>query len=105
MSVSVAALIKGFLELRSDHGIRGVILNRIPPTLYSDIKTLIEKELPVEVLGYLPHMDDAGWKAALWLVTAGEIGNLKQITEKISKQMERSVDLDRILEIASEAPA
>ncbi len=106
MSVSVAALIKGFLELRSDHGIRGVILNRIPPTLYSDIKTLIEKELPVEVLGYLPHMDDCRLESRhLGLVTAGEIGNLKQITEKISKQMERSVDLDRILEIASEAPA
>ena len=106
MSVSVAALIKGFLELRRDHGIRGVILNRIPPMLYQDIKGLIEEELSLEVLGFLPVMADCRLESRhLGLVTAKEVGNLKEILEKLAAQMEASVDLERILAIAEEAPA
>lgn len=106
MSVSVAALIKGFLELRRDHGIRGVILNRIPHMLYQDLKGLIEEELSLEVLGYLPVMTDCQLESRhLGLVTAKEVGNLKEILEKLAAQMEASVDLERILGIARESLA
>jgi cobyrinic acid a,c-diamide synthase len=105
MSVSVAALIKGFLEMRKDHGVKGVILNRIPPMLYEDIKGLIEAELAVEVLGYLPAMEDCRLESRhLGLVTAKEIGNLKEIIGRLAAQMEASVDLDRIVEFARTAP-
>lgn len=104
MSVSIVALIKGFLEMRQDHSIRGVILNRIPPMLYEDIKDLIEEELSLEVLGYLPVMADCQLESRhLGLVTAKEIGNLKEILEKLAEQAEASVDLDRIMELAMEA--
>ena len=106
MSVSIAAVIKGFLEFRKDNGIRGVILNRIPAMLYPEIKELIEKELAVEVLGYLPEMADCQLESRhLGLVTAKEIGNLREIINKLAGQMQKSVDLDRILQIAEEAPA
>lgn len=106
MSVSIAAVIKGFLEMRKDNGIRGVILNRIPPMLYEDIKGLIERELPVEVLGYLPVMNECALESRhLGLVTAQEIGNLKDITSRLSEQIRSSVNLERILELAGEAPA
>ncbi len=106
MSVSIAALIKGFLEMRRDHGIKGVILNRIPPMLYEDIKGIIEAELAVEVLGYLPVMADCRLESRhLGLVTAKEIGNLKEIISRLAAQMEASVDLDRIVEIAGTAPS
>lgn len=105
MSVSAAAVVKGFLALRGDHGIKGVILNRIPPSLYEDLKLLIEEELEIEVLGYLPVMPDCGLESRhLGLVTAQEVGNLKEITARLAGQMEASVDLDRILEISREAP-
>lgn len=105
MSVSVAALIKGFTEMRRDHGVRGVILNRIPPMLYEEIRSLIEEELSVEVLGYLPEMPDCRLESRhLGLVTAKEIGNLKEILTKLARQTETSVDLDRILEISNSAP-
>lgn len=104
VSVSVAALIKGFLELRPDHRIKGVILNRIPPALYKELKSFIEEELSVEVLGYFPEMKDCRLESRhLGLVTAKEIGNLKEITAKLAGQAEASVDLDRILAIAGEA--
>jgi cobyrinic acid a,c-diamide synthase len=105
MSVSVVAVIKGFLEMRKDHGVKGVILNRIPPMLYEDVKGIIEAELPVEVLGYLPVMTDCRLESRhLGLVTAKEIGNLKEIIARLAYQIVVSVDLDRILELAGAAP-
>lgn len=104
MSVSIAALVKGFIEMRLDHCIRGVILNRIPPMLYEEIKSLIEEELSLEVLGYLPVMTDCQLESRhLGLVTAKEIGNLKEILARLAEQTEASIDLDRILELAKEA--
>ncbi|HWQ77484.1 MAG TPA: cobyrinate a,c-diamide synthase [Anaerovoracaceae bacterium] len=106
VSVSAAALIKGFLELRQDHGIKGVILNRISPAIYDEIKSFIEKELSIEVLGYLPEMADCRLESRhLGLVTAREIGNLREIISKLAVQMEATVDLDRILAVAEEATA
>ncbi len=105
MSVSIVALIKGFMELRRDHSIRGVILNRISPMLYEDSKSLIEEELSLEVLGYLPVMTDCRLESRhLGLVTAKEVGNLQEIITRVADQMEASVDLGRILAIAKEAP-
>jgi cobyrinic acid a,c-diamide synthase len=104
MSVSVAALIKGFLEMRKDHFIKGVILNRISPMLYVDLKLLIEAELGLEVLGYLPDMKDCRLESRhLGLVTAKEIGNLREILNKLAEQMETTVNLDRIRQIAEES--
>lgn len=105
MSVSIAALVKGFVELRQDHGIRGVILNRIPAAIYEDIKDIIEEELKLPVLGYLPVLPDCTLESRhLGLVTAKEIGNLKEILSRLAVQMEKSVQLDRILSLAEEAP-
>lgn len=105
MSVSIAALVKGFVEMRPDHGIRGVILNRIPAAIYEDIKAIIEEELNLPVLGYLPVLHDCTLESRhLGLVTAKEIGNLKEILSRLAVQMEQSVQLDRILSLAEEAP-
>ena len=103
MSVSIVALIKGFLEMRQDNNVKGVILNRMPAMLYPDMKELIEEELKIEVLGYLPVMTNCQLESRhLGLVTAKEIGNLKEIVSRLAEQIEGSVDLDRILQIAEE---
>ena len=104
MSVSIAALIKGFLEFRQNHQIRGVILNRLAPMLYGDIKEIIEKELRIEVFGYLPVMKDCSLESRhLGLVTAKEIGNLKEILSRLAEQMEQTIHLERILALAERA--
>ena len=103
MSVSIVALIKGFMEMRQDSNVKGVILNRISSMLYPDIKELIEEELGIEVVGYLPVMSDCQLESRhLGLVTAKEIGNLKEIINKLAEQVENSVNLDRIFQIANE---
>ncbi|QOX65887.1 cobyrinate a,c-diamide synthase [Anoxybacterium hadale] len=105
MSVSIAALIKGFLEFRQNHQIKGVVLNRLAPMLYGDVKEIIEKELGIEVFGYLPVMTDCSLESRhLGLVTAKEIGNLKEILSRLAEQMEQTINLDRILTLAREAP-
>ncbi|MEN6460123.1 MAG: cobyrinate a,c-diamide synthase [Syntrophomonas sp.] len=104
MSCSVLAVIKGFAEMRPDSNVQGVILNRLPPMLYADLKELIEEELDVQVLGYMPELKDSQIESRhLGLVTAQEIGNLKEIIAGLARQTENSVDLDKIMQIAEQA--
>jgi len=71
MSLSILAVIKGFLEMRQDNNVKGIILNRMPSVLYADIKELIEEELHVQVLGYFPELQDSQIESRhLGLVTA-----------------------------------
>ncbi|WP_324825571.1 cobyrinate a,c-diamide synthase [Sinanaerobacter sp. ZZT-01] len=101
-SVSILAEIKGFLELCPDSNIKGVLLNRCNAMLYPDLKKQIEKELEIEVYGYVPQRNDISLESRhLGLVTAKEIGNLKQILNRIAEQMEATVDLDRLLVLAN----
>ena len=104
MSDSVAAIVKGFVSYRNDHTIKGVILNRVHPTIYSTLKESIERETGTPVLGYLPHMQDCSLESRhLGLVTASEVDNLKEKTGKIASQAQTSIDLDLLEKIANTA--
>lgn len=104
MSGSVAALVRGFLEYREDSAVVGVILNRISPARFSQMKELVESQLPVKVLGYFPPMPDCTVESRhLGLVTAGEIQSLKEKMKRLGEQAERSVDLDGLLAAAKNA--
>ncbi|MEG1584880.1 MAG: cobyrinate a,c-diamide synthase, partial [Anaerovorax sp.] len=103
-SVSILAEIKGFLELEENSGIKGIILNRMTAHMYEEMKGLIEKRLPVVVLGYMPEMKDCVLESRhLGLVTAQEVGNLQEILEKMGKQCEKTLDLDALIKLANEA--
>lgn len=105
MSISVAAVVKGFLSFRADHQIAGVILNRISAGLYEDSKELIEAELGVPVLGYLPLLKDCQLESRhLGLVTAKEVGNLKEVLSRLAQQAEETLDMARIVALAEDAP-
>ena len=51
MSLSIVPVIKGFLEYKENSHIRGVILNRISPSLYERMKPVIEEEEPYGLNG------------------------------------------------------
>lgn len=105
MSLSSAAFIKGFLEFRADSGIRGVILNRVSPRAYTLLKSCIEENTGVPVLGYLPELPEITIESRhLGLVTAGEIVGLQQKLERLAQQAEQTIDLDACLRIAESAP-
>ena len=104
MSVSLAAYVKGFLEYKKDSHIKGVIFNQMSPMLYPRMKKLLEEELGVVVLGYVPKVEDCVIESRhLGLVLPDEIPELKDRLHKLAGVLEETLDIDRILELAGEA--
>ena len=105
MSVSLAAYVKGFLEYKKDSHIKGVIFNQMSPMLYPRMKKLLEEEVGVAVLGYVPKVEDCVIESRhLGLVLPDEIPELKDRLHKLAGVLDETLDIDRILELAGEAP-
>ena len=105
MSVSLAAYVKGFLSYRENSHIQGVIFNQMSPMLYPRMKKLLEEELGVRVLGYVPKVEDCVIDSRhLGLVLPEEIPELKERLFKLAKILEETLDIDGILELAAQAP-
>lgn len=105
-SVSVAALVRGMMgfkeEREAQSGIRGLILNRVSPMFYPRLKSVIEEYCPgIEVLGYLPELPELKVPSRhLGLVEPEEIADFQRWTERVAAQMEESVEVARLMEIA-----
>lgn len=104
MSVSVIPYIKGFLEYKKESHIKGVILNRISGMLYPRVKEMVEKQLPVKVYGYLPELKDCLLESRhLGLVLPEEIEDLQLQLDLLAETMEKTVDIDGLLQLAASA--
>ena len=57
-SLSVLAVIQGFLNFAPKSNIRGVLLNQCSPMAYTALSKAIEDRLGVACYGYLPKMED-----------------------------------------------
>ena len=89
---------------RSDSHIRGVIFNQLPERLYPGAAKAAER-LGVVPLGCLPPDPRVALASRhLGLVTADEVEDFEQKTLLLAETMERTVDLDALLEIAASAP-
>ena len=105
MSLSVIPFLKGFLEYRENSHLKGVILNQTSASMYPELKARIEEELPIRVYGYVPKVTDCVIESRhLGLVTPGEIEGLKERLQKLSEILEKTLDIDGILELAASAP-
>lgn len=105
MSLSIVALLKGILTYQPDTQISGVILNGISPMMYPKIKTLIETQLSIQVVGYLPHLEDFHLdNRHLGLTTPIEINDLKVQMQKLALTLEETIDVPLLLKIANNAP-
>ena len=105
MSVSLAAYIKGFLEYKKDSRIKGVIFNQMSPMLYPRMKKLVEEELGIKVLGYVPRVEDCVIESRhLGLILPEEIPELKGRLLKLAEVLEHSLEIEEILKLANEAP-
>ncbi|MCI6474399.1 MAG: cobyrinate a,c-diamide synthase [Mucispirillum sp.] len=103
-SATLKALISGMLNYKKNN-IKGIILNRVTKSSYPVYKNMIESELNVQVLGYIPEMADCTLKSRhLGLITADEMADIENIIEKIACQLEISIDLDNLLKIAENTP-
>lgn len=103
-SVSLAAMIKGLAEYRTDSGIAGVLLNQVSPSYYERLKGLIERQCRIPVLGFLPRLENQEVPSRhLGLVAPGELSDFAAWTERIADAIEQHVEVERLLGLAQEA--
>lgn len=104
MSISAVAQIKGYLTFREENQIAGVILNQVSQNVYLTLKEIIEKELGILVLGYLPKMPEIALKSRhLGLIMANEIIDLQQKIETTAEVMMETINIEAILALAKQA--
>ena len=104
MGRSMIPLLFGFLKYYKSHLIRGVILNRTTPMFLQTIAPLIEQELKLPVLGCFPKTQKLVMPGRhLGLVMPDEIDDIRRQLHEAAVQLEKTVDIDRILAIADEA--
>lgn len=104
-SLSLAAVIKGFLDYKVDSRIAGVILNRTSKVMVERLKPEIEK-LGVKVYGFLPECEEGRLDSRhLGLVLPSELEGLKNQLEGLACIMEETIDIDALLALAAQAPA
>ncbi|NYT01981.1 MAG: Ni-sirohydrochlorin a,c-diamide synthase [Methanosarcinales archaeon] len=107
---SAAALVQGYMDFDPQVQIRGVILNKIGSQRHAD-KAIreIERHAGVEVVGVIHRNDDmhlAMRHLGLVPVLEGERRHQGFVERlgRIRKIVEEGLDIDRILELAGEAP-
>ncbi len=105
MALSAAAVVKGYMSLRSPNVIRGVIFNRISPMTYPKLKEAVEAECGVKAYGYLPICESASLESRhLGLVTAQEVEDLQEKMQTLAAAAEKGIDLDGLLALMAEQP-
>lgn len=103
-SLSLAALIKGFVQFKPDSGIRGVILNNLSASLYPLYKEMIQTETGIPVIGYFPYIQDASLESRhLGLITAAEVTGLQNKISRLAAEASKSIDVNALLAIARDA--
>lgn len=104
MSVSLAAMIMGYINYGGSDLVKGVILNNVGRGMYLFLKDTIESQTGVKVLGYLERQPEAVIESRhLGLVTADEIGDLDKKLKILSEAAEKSIDLQALKCIADSA--
>ena len=104
MGRSLIPMIAGFLDYDQAHLIRGVILNRITKGYYETIKPLIEEELKVLVLGFLPEKEELRIESRhLGLMMPDELHNTKEGLRTAAEEVQKTVSIEKIMEIAERA--
>lgn len=105
MSRSAAALIKGFADYGEQKMIRGAFLNRVSPAVADRISGWLESEAAIPVLGSFPLDETLRIESRhLGLVEPDEIPNLLQKIDHAADLLEKTLNLEMLLEIAGGAP-
>ena len=103
-SVTLAAVIHGILDYKADNNIQGIIFNRVSSGFYERLAGMVEDECGVKVLGYLPEQKEIEIGSRhLGLIQPGELEDLEEKLDHIADQLEKTVNLDIVYEIANRA--
>ena len=104
MSLSVAALIRGFMQMQPESHICGVILNQTSEFMCRQLEPVIEERCGIPVLGFVPKVTECVIESRhLGLVTPAELTDLQERIEKLAEILADTLDLDAIIRLAGEA--
>ena len=101
---SAGAVVLGFEQFDPEVHIAGIIFNKVgSPTHYEMLKAGVQERCRAEVLGYIPR--DKQWHTPerhLGLVMATEREALQSNIKNLARQLEQTVDVNKIIEIAGQ---
>ncbi len=101
---SMIPMIAGFLSYDEEGLIKGVILNRISEGYFRTAKPLLEKELRIPVLGFVPEEKDLCVESRhLGLVMPDELAGIREKLRQAAGRFEQTVSLPAVIKIAQRA--
>ena len=105
MSLSVAALIQGFMQMQPESHIGGVILNQTSEFMCRQLEPVIKERCGIPVLGFVPKVTECVIESRhLGLVTPAELTDLQERIEKLAEILTDTLDLEAIIHLAEDAP-
>jgi cobyrinic acid a,c-diamide synthase len=107
MARSAAAIVHGYRTFDADVDVAGVVFNRVGSDHHEQLLREAIEPLGIPVLGALRRDDRVtAPERHLGLVPAGErVGRTAEALDALAEAVERSVDLDAVMRLASAAPA
>lgn len=103
-SLTLAATVQGICRFREDSGVAAVVLACVGEGAYRYAATAIERECGVPVVGYVPQDDAFALESRhLGLVGADEVEGLQRRLDAMADILQRTVDVDALLDIARRA--
>lgn len=105
-AASAAATVKGFMTLREDSGIAGVLVNRVSGAHhYELVRDAVAHYTSLPCVGYIEkHVNLALKSRHLGLVPAEEVEDALPRIQEAARQVADTLDLPMILELARRAP-
>ena len=98
---SIAALVKGFAELRPDINLAGVILNWVSSERHTRLLKRAVESIGIKVVGAVPRVNDLQLPSRhLGLVQANEHPQIKDFVERAGKIGAASLDLHTLVKLA-----
>lgn len=105
MTRGIAPLLLGYQAFNKNINIAGVILNKVGGVRHEQkLRDVIKQYTNVTVVGAVPRLEELNiTERHLGLIPSNEATNTKDVISKIASVIEKYVDLDLFLKIASKA--
>ncbi len=106
-AASIAATVKGFQSLKKDHGLAGILVNRVSGQHhYNLVRRAVEHYTDLPCIGYLTKEQKLELPSRhLGLVPAEETPDLLQRIDETASGAEKTLDIPLLLSLGEQAPA